>query len=135
MKRINATFEVENDLQEHNLRNILEGINAKYVNTLPNTDHLKDNETFIKLVKGKRNAQLLLDRFTNENRCSNISIKDVENLEVDGVDIKDYPDFCDAFFADGWLISENRNLTDDELMKLGDDYPEVLSEMAYERYL
>ena len=62
----------------------------------------------------------------------NITIKDVENLCVDNVDTRDYPDFCDAYFCEGWHISEDRELTEDELIQLSDDYPEVLNEMAYE---
>jgi hypothetical protein len=61
-----------------------------------------------------------------------IDIKDVENLSVDDVDTRDYPDFCDAYFSEGWHISENRELTEYELIQLGEDYPEVLNEMAYE---
>ena len=62
----------------------------------------------------------------------NIDIKDTENLCVDGVYTRDYPDFCDAYFAEGWHISEDRELTEDELIQLTEDYPEVVNEMAYE---
>lgn len=55
-----------------------------------------------------------------------------ENLEIDGVDNRDYPDFCDAFFSAGWHIKEDRELTEDELIQIGEDYPELLNEMAYE---
>jgi hypothetical protein len=61
-----------------------------------------------------------------------MDISEVENLTVDGVNSWDYPDFCDAFFSDGWHIKENRELTEDELISLGEDFPEVLNEMAYE---
>jgi len=61
-----------------------------------------------------------------------MDIKEVENLGVDGVDTKDYPDGCDAYFCEGWHIKEDRELTEDELISLGEDYPEVLNEMAYE---
>ena len=68
MKRLNVTFEIENDLAEDKLRSILNSMGAKYIRTLPNTDHLKDNPSYIKLVKAKADAQLILDRYTNENR-------------------------------------------------------------------
>ena len=55
-----------------------------------------------------------------------------ENLEIDGVDNRDYPDFCDAYFSAGWHIKEDRELTEDELIQIGEDYPELLNEMAYE---
>jgi len=61
-----------------------------------------------------------------------LDIKDVENLGVDGVDTRDYPDFCDAYFSEGWHIAEDRELTEDELIQLGDDYPEIVNELAYE---
>lgn len=61
-----------------------------------------------------------------------MDINDVENLAVEGVDTKDYPDFCDAFFSEGWHIKEDRELTEYELIELGEDYPELLNEMAYQ---
>ena len=61
-----------------------------------------------------------------------IKIEDVENLCVDSVDTRDYPDFCDAYFAQGFLATTGRELTEDELIQLGDDYPEIVNEMAYE---
>ncbi|MCP4984910.1 MAG: hypothetical protein GY928_02240 [Colwellia sp.] len=68
MKKLNATFDIENDLEEHKLRNVLEGMNAKYVKTLADTDHLKNNTTYKKLLKAKKEAQLKLDRYVNDNR-------------------------------------------------------------------
>ena len=61
-----------------------------------------------------------------------MNISEFENLEIDGVDNRDYPDFCDAFFSAGWHIKEDRELTDDELIQIGEDHPELLNEMAYE---
>jgi len=61
-----------------------------------------------------------------------MNISEFENLEIDGVDNRDYPDFCDAYFSAGWHIKEDRELTDDELIQIGEDYPELLNEMAYE---
>ena len=61
-----------------------------------------------------------------------MDINEVENLGIDGVDRRDYPDFCDAYFSEGWHIKENRELTEDELIQIGEDYPELLNEMAYE---
>lgn len=59
-----------------------------------------------------------------------IEIENVYGLEIDGVDSGDYPDFCDAFFSFGEL--DGRELTEDELTKLGEDFPEVLCDMAYD---
>lgn len=60
-----------------------------------------------------------------------MNISEVINLEIEGVDTKDYPDFCDAFFAYGERL-DGTPLTDDELIKLGEDYPEYLNEQAYQ---
>lgn len=68
MKHLNATFEIENDLAEHQLRTALESMNAKYVRTLPDVEHLKEDKTYQSLVKAKRDIQLKIDRYTNENR-------------------------------------------------------------------
>ena len=68
MKHLNATFEIENDLAEHQLRNVLEGMGAKYIKTLPDTEHLKDNSRYKELVKIKKDAQLILDRYINDHR-------------------------------------------------------------------
>lgn len=64
-----------------------------------------------------------------------IDIDKVENIEVDGVDTGDYPDFCDAFFNRAQWKESGDELTDDELELLGEQYPELLNEMAYEHYI
>ena len=62
-----------------------------------------------------------------------VKIEDVYELEVDGVDSGDYPDFCDAYFSNGKI--DGRDLTEDELDYLSEEYPEKLSEMAFEYYI
>ena len=61
-----------------------------------------------------------------------LKLSEVEDLCVEGVNTRDYPDFCDAFFSSGWHIAENRELTEEELIQLSEDYPEELNEMAYQ---
>lgn len=61
-----------------------------------------------------------------------MDIRKIENIEVDGVDSRDYPCFCDAFFSFATWIDTDIELTDDELEELSDEYPELLNEMAYE---
>lgn len=68
MKLINATFEVENDLAEFNLRNTLDGLNAKYIKTLPSTDHLKDDNHFKELYKMKKQAEKNLYKYVDSKR-------------------------------------------------------------------
>lgn len=71
-RKINITFELEdNDLIvfqfEKQLRNLF---NKSIIDfrLFPKTEHLKENESFKKLLKAKRDAGLTLDRYINENR-------------------------------------------------------------------
>jgi hypothetical protein len=57
--------------------------------------------------------------------------KKVVDLEVDGVDSRDYPDFSDAYFSDGYY-EDGTPLTEDELNKLTDLAGDVVWEMAFD---
>lgn len=59
----------------------------------------------------------------------------VTDVEIDGVDINDYPDFCDAYFTRAVFDDTGEELTDAELEELLEQYPEVANEMAFEHYL
>ena len=54
----------------------------------------------------------------------------VVNVQVDGVDFRDYPDFCDAYFSAAEYADTCERLSDADLEKLQDLYPEVVHEMA-----
>ena len=45
------------------------------------------------------------------------------DFDVDGIDTRDYPDFCDAFICDASVIEngEWRDATDDEIDELNED--------------
>jgi len=58
--------------------------------------------------------------------------KKVVDLEVDGVDSRDYPDFSDAYFSGG-CYEDGTDLTEDELDRLSDLASDVLWEMAFDR--
>lgn len=48
---------------------------------------------------------------------------DYGSLEVDGIDMADYPDFCDAYFASGnYADGEMEDLNDSELDELTDKF-------------
>ena len=64
-----------------------------------------------------------------------IDIKDTEDLEVSGVDSRDYPDFVDAFFSAGYLKGREEPLTDEELDYLTNNYGEELNRAAHEHYI
>jgi hypothetical protein len=55
----------------------------------------------------------------------------VVDVEVDGVDSRDYPDFCDAYFVEAYY-ENGVKLTNSELDDLQELYPEVVNEMAYD---
>lgn len=73
MRKINITILIEdNDLIEYNLIKLLHSEIGRekiidYVK-FSNTEHLKDNNTFKKLLKAKRDAGRELDSFINNNR-------------------------------------------------------------------
>jgi len=51
------------------------------------------------------------------------------SLVVEGASFGDYPDFCDAYFADG-TFTDGRSLTDEDLYELTMSEGELLHEMA-----
>jgi hypothetical protein len=55
----------------------------------------------------------------------------VIDMEVDGVDARDYPDFSDAYFTYA-CYEDGTPLTDDELIELADKNGDVLFEKAYD---
>ena len=56
----------------------------------------------------------------------------IMNLEVDGVDSDDYPDFCDAFFSYA-EYEDGTPLSDDELEQLGDEFGDHINQLAHEQ--
>ena len=57
--------------------------------------------------------------------------KKVVDLEVDGVDSRDFPDFSDAYFSSGYY-EDGTPLTEDELDHITILAGDVLWEMAFE---
>jgi hypothetical protein len=55
----------------------------------------------------------------------------VIDASVDGIDMRDYPDFCDAYF-DSAFYEDGTALTDDELIELTDTNFDALHEMVYD---
>ena len=55
----------------------------------------------------------------------------IVDIEVDGIDTRDYPDFCDAFIASAAIETrdgEYRELTDEELDYINDNCPDFVYE-------
>jgi hypothetical protein len=62
-------------------------------------------------------------------------LSQLTDLEVDGVDMSDYPDFVDSYICAGAVETwdgEYRDLTEDELDWLNDEHPEIAQEEAHE---
>lgn len=55
----------------------------------------------------------------------------VVDATIDGIDMSDYPDFCDAYF-DTAVYEDGTALTNDELIELTDDNQDILHEMIYD---
>lgn len=49
-----------------------------------------------------------------------IILKDLDDIVVEGIDTKDYPDFCDAFIASAVLYGEE--CTEEQLAEINEDY-------------
>lgn len=60
--------------------------------------------------------------------------RNVINAEVDGVDSRDFPDFCDAHFCYAIWEDTKEELTDEELMQLTIECGDSLNEMAHDYY-
>jgi len=69
----------------------------------------------------------------NKNTNDNLSFKDgnvsYNSLQVEGVDTKDYPDFCDCWIACGeW--TDSTPLTESELEGIQEEYSDLAYELA-----
>ena len=49
----------------------------------------------------------------------------IDNVEIEGIDFKDYPDFCDAFISSAYY--NGKPMTEDQLDEINDD-----SDFVYE---
>ena len=58
--------------------------------------------------------------------------RDLVDVEIDGIDSRDYPDFCDAYFSHAVYADTLEHLTDDELEELTDTLPFTLHELCLE---
>tara|TARA_R110000772_G_scaffold55472_16_gene126605 strand:+ start:747 stop:959 length:213 start_codon:yes stop_codon:yes gene_type:complete len=61
---------------------------------------------------------------------------EVADFEVDGINMRDYPDFCDAFISDASVLENGkwRDATDLELDALSDDSDLVYAQVEKHLY-
>jgi len=62
----------------------------------------------------------------------NLDLNEIDNIEVDGIDTKDYPDFCDAYISNADY--KGIPMTDEQLDYLNENhgdfvYDEVMDSM------
>jgi len=57
---------------------------------------------------------------------------DTDSLEIDGIDMRDYPDFVDAYFSDGEFM-DGSEMSQDELDYLRDHHGELLYNKIQDR--
>ena len=65
-------------------------------------------------------------------KLNNLKVIDVE---VDGLDMKDYPDFCDAYISEAKFECNKQPLTDSQLDELMDSNPMEFHELLSEECL
>ena len=53
-----------------------------------------------------------------------IDVNKLENIQVEGIDTRDYPEFVDAFIS--YAEMDGVELTDEQLDELNDDYPDLI---------
>ena len=62
-----------------------------------------------------------------EKQNNSVFDKDITNIEFDGVDIKDYPDFSDAYIID--CLVDSISASDEELEEINDNSQFVYNEL------
>lgn len=82
------------------------------------------------------------ESFINEGRNNYVEVKhggkkikvDLDTVEIDGIDMRDYPDFVDAFFSYA-EDHKGRELTDAEIDSLNDQHYVLTNEIIHDQQL
>ena len=64
-------------------------------------------------------------------KLNNLKVIDVE---IENVDRKDYPDFCDAYISEA-KFTNGKSLDDDQLVELQEQNPDEFSELVLDEFL
>jgi len=59
-----------------------------------------------------------------------INLSQIENMEFEGVDFSDYPDFVDAFLVSADI--DGRELTEEEVDYLNDEHYQFVNESVFD---
>ena len=63
-----------------------------------------------------------------------MNIDNITDFEIEDIDMKDYPDFSDAYISDATWIDTGEALTEGELDKLNDEHSDLVNELAHENW-
>lgn len=58
-----------------------------------------------------------------------LNLSQIENMEFEGIDTSDYPDFVDAFLVSAEI--NGRDLTEEEIDYLNDEHYEFVNESVF----
>ena len=59
-----------------------------------------------------------------------IDLSKVKYMQFEGINMRDYPDFCDAFLS--YAEIDGRPLTDEELDYINDNHHDFINENVYD---
>lgn len=62
----------------------------------------------------------------------NIYQDELTHIEISGIDLKDYPDFCDAYIS--YCEINERSATDNELDYINENFSELINHLAHEEF-
>ena len=65
-------------------------------------------------------------------KLNNLEVTDVE---VDGIDMKDYPDFVDAYIDSAKFVSSGKELTDEQLVELQEENSDLFYEDVIDKVI
>jgi len=63
-----------------------------------------------------------------------MNVDNITDFEIEDIDMRDYPDFCDAYISDATWIDTGEALTEGELDKLNDEHSDLVNELAHENW-
>lgn len=82
-------------------------------------------------IGGSPDVSAPLSEGTQHQVVVNGKAVDLNSLEVDGVDTRDYPDFSDAYISYG-LFTDGTEMSDQDLEMFTDQYGDIVHELAYD---
>ena len=115
-----------NDIIREEFRNvIIKAMNEHANNMLELYTKALDVKIKEQMPEIENTSRVISDEVLDTIKIITDDYKLIDNIEVDGIDTKDYPDFCDAFIASADY--DGKPMTDEQLEELNKD-----SDFVYE---